>query len=145
MEKNKSIITSVVVLVVVIIFGVWIYSQKPLSKTEQVATPDKVTDYTYPNYYPQELAFDFSRIEKISESKDENGKNMVVVEYTSINPIKSFVIMARQILEMKKWTITEGGTGDKPSVIVATRGTETVTVNLTENSKSTLVKVYYQQ
>jgi hypothetical protein len=163
MKKRLSGIFLIVALVIVIFLGLLAYlnqlprpNQPPPASPPQIQTPMQtqipqtqtpvvLQMYTYPKFYPEELAFDMSRIESISETKDANGNNLVTVQFTSTNPLTGFSSLVKQILELKKWTITQGKTEDTPQVVVATRGSETVTVDMSQSGSGTVVKINYRQ
>ena len=99
----------------------------------------------YPQSFPKELIFDMSAIDSVSSLALPGGKEQVTVKYVSVNPIGDFARGAKQILEIKKWTITTGKNDMLPKEIVATKDSQKVTVTLNPNDGKTAVTVVYEK
>lgn len=120
-------------------------SRRPVAQVKDLIpeAPAKV----YPETFPKELVFDMSPIDSIETNTSVAGKTQITVKYVSVNPIGDFARAAKQMLELKKWTITTGKDNPLPKEIVATRGTEKVTVSLGPKADqgTTSVTVVYEK
>ena len=120
-------------------------SRRPVAQVKDLI-PEAPTK-AYPDTFPKELVFDMSPIDSIETGTSASGKSQVTAKYISPNPIGDFARAAKQMLELKKWTITAGKDDPLPKEIVATRGTEKVTVSLSPKADqgTTSVTVVYEK